>query len=631
MSDDCKDDNNNSSSSSSTKEDIPIISRMTNHDNDDDNDDDDAVVVDNEKDDDSKMESNANGISKNNEQQQVEQEVVVDVTEESTMDEITTTVNTTTTSSIVESIDADNSNTNDNHNDNNVCSSEEKLPVEDTPPKSVEASSVAGSATDTIYSEEEEDDTCCKSNNSPQNEMIQPTMVILPTKDDDDDDGSLVMKTIQAKWESMFAPSNDTTTTTTTTKLTSHEMLHQILNKYSSQMERYTLMEDDMANLQANIVSSAERESLLEQEVNTLRNIREENETKCNFLQNKLVEAQKSKASLENLKPLQAQIQQVTSDKNKLEASMDKLKKKCVERVKLAESALQEERKLNEDRKEKMREYVHQKSEELRASADANSGLQLELRETNDTLRQVKHKLDILTEQYTTSQVRNRELTRELQHMEKNKQQWMEMGETMEAELQKTTLQTEEHKNKRLTAKNELMSVLKKLEAEQAITAQLRDAIKFTFTPKALSQQQLLQEGLGELETEIVRLSKRLGKPTIMNGSNQTTDDTNDTTTTATNGTTPLKGSRRKSRMEVDVSRLLATLENETQKVSKGIMAFSVCVEQMHRMLDDSGDRTCVDLFTQLLLNTDQHRPLTQVPNEDDNNFEEGNFVQHKV
>ena len=300
--------------------------------------------------------------------------------------------------------------------------------------------------------------------------------------------------------------------------------------------------------------------------------------------------------------------------------------------MKLAESALQEERKLNEDRKEKMREYVHQKSEELRASADANSALQLELRETNDTLRQVKHKLDILTEQYTTSQVRNRELTRELQHMEKNKQQWMEMGETMEAELQKTTLQTEEHKNKRLTAKNELMSVLKKLETEQAISAQLRDAIKFTFTPKALSQQQLLQEGLSELETEIVRLSKRLGKPTIMNNSNQTSVDTDGTTTTSTNGTTPLKGSRRKSRLEVDISRLLATLENETQKVSKGIMAFSVCVEQMHRMLDDTGDRTCADLFTQLLLNsTNQHRPLTQISNEDDSNFEEGNFVQHKV
>ena len=54
-------------------------------------------------------------------------------------------------------------------------------------------------------------------------------MVILSTKDDDNDDGSLVMKTIQAMWESMFPPSNDTTNTK---KLTSHEMLHQILNKY---------------------------------------------------------------------------------------------------------------------------------------------------------------------------------------------------------------------------------------------------------------------------------------------------------------------------------------------------------------------------------------------------------------
>jgi len=199
----------------------------------------------------------------------------------------------------------------------------------------------------------------------------------------------------------------------------------------------------------------------------------------------------------------------------------------------------------------------------------------------------------------------------------------------MEAELQKTTMETEEHKHKRLTAKHELMTVLRKLEAEQAITAQLRDSVKFTFTPKALSQQQLLQEGLNELEAELIRLSKRLGKNTKIptNGVKHSSDgfDPNGSSKSP-------KSSKRKSRLEVDVTRLLSTLENETQKVSKGIMAFTGCVEQLHRMLDDSGDRTCVDVLTRLLQANQQHRPLAQSmsDNNDDENYEEGAFVQQR-
>ena len=58
----------------------------------------------------------------------------------------------------------------------------------------------------------------------------------------------------------------------------------------------------------------------------------------------------------------------------------------------------------------------------------------------------------------------------------------------------RSTQETEAHELERLRSKNELMGVLKKLEAEQAVCSRLKDSIKFTFTPKALSQQQLLSE-----------------------------------------------------------------------------------------------------------------------------------------
>jgi hypothetical protein len=79
--------------------------------------------------------------------------------------------------------------------------------------------------------------------------------------------------------------------------------------------------------------------------------------------------------------------------------------------------------------------------------------------------------------------------------------------------LSRSANETEEHKNKRLAAKHELMTVLRTLEVERDVSNKLRDSIKFTFTPKALSQQQLLKESLEEFEAQLLKLSQRLGKP----------------------------------------------------------------------------------------------------------------------
>jgi hypothetical protein len=87
------------------------------------------------------------------------------------------------------------------------------------------------------------------------------------------------------------------------------------------------------------------------------------------------------------------------------------------------------------------------------------------------------------------------------------------MGDQMNVKLSQRAQETETHKNKRLTVKQELMTVLETLEAEREVTSKLQDSIKFPFTPKALSQQQILKENLRDFEHELVRLSQRLGKP----------------------------------------------------------------------------------------------------------------------
>lgn len=385
--------------------------------------------------------------------------------------------------------------------------------------------------------------------------------------------------------------------------------------------------------------------SNVDNEVVKLRQGREDYERKEALLQNRLNEAKKkeaSKASLvsryetenanlkESLQKEQQDFVEVSEAKNKMEQSIEKLKKKCVERVKATEAALTEERNLNDERKRKMKIFVETKAEELRYAKSANDELRSELKETDDALHSVREKLEYMTKQYELASTRNRELLRDMNRMKKNSEQLHQLGDNLELELHRSAQETEEHKNKRLTAKHELMTVVRKLEAEQAVSEKLRDSVKFTFTPKALSQQQLLNEILHDFELELLKLSSRLGKPLPLtdntsnpsysngfdgnvsentNGSHANNEgdvavmniDNSTSSGTGTSGGMKRSGGRI-NRSEWDTARLLTNLENETQMVSKCIMSLTGAVEQLHGLLLDSGERTCVSAINDVFL-----------------------------
>lgn len=176
------------------------------------------------------------------------------------------------------------------------------------------------------------------------------------------------------------------------------------------------------------------------------------------------------------------------------------------------------------------------------------------------------------------------------------------MGDQMNVKLSQRAQETETHKNKRLTAKQELMTVLETLEAEREVTSKLQDSIKFTFTPKALSQQQILKENLRDFEHELIRLSQRLGKP--LPPSHDTPAETfalqNDDEDVDSEGGT----SGRRSRSQIDANHLLSNLEDETQRVSQCIMAMTANVERLHVLIAQSGERTCATLLSDLLAGT---------------------------
>jgi len=412
--------------------------------------------------------------------------------------------------------------------------------------------------------------------------------------------------------------------------------LHSIQEKYESSLSNNSNLEDKLEKTKASVLQITSSKALLEQEVSNLRASRDERERKVMVLQNRLNDAKKKEAQSaasagrllndnsnlqDTLDKTKLELSNTSSAKGKLENSLEKLKKKVVERIKLSESALVEERTLNEQRKKKMKTFVETKAEELRSAGLRNDKITAELKETSSALSTVRNKFSATSTELIRVQTRNRDLVREVNKMKKNSEQLHKAGDTLEMELHKSAQETEEHRSKRLAARDELMAMVEKLDAEQSVSERLKDSVKFTFTPKAISQQQLLTESLYDFEGTLLKLARRLGKPlpssplftgdcgddTVTDGSGGgiagvQAEDIN-TTKTTVGGAGSKKNGKRNTRSEWDTTRLLSNLESETQMVSKGIMALGNSVERLHLLLDDSGDRSCTSVINELFGN----------------------------
>mmetsp|Transcript_14406 Transcript_14406/g.21826 ORF Transcript_14406/g.21826 Transcript_14406/m.21826 type:complete len:632 (+) Transcript_14406:215-2110(+) len=409
------------------------------------------------------------------------------------------------------------------------------------------------------------------------------------------------------------------------------------IESYKAKLSEYSHMEDEIGRLQTNVSQIMASKLSLEQEVSSLRSWREEYEHNTAILSNRLNEAKKKEATKsttasrleadntslkEQVASLQSQLESSKKAKDKTESTMEKLKKKCIERIQLTEAALVEEQNLNEERKKKMKVFVETKAEELRSAKSTNDELRSDLNKTSEALNHVRTKLHHMTEMYDSTSNKNRELIREITRIKKNTEQLHNLGSNLELELHKSAQETEEHKQKRNTAKHELMTMLRKLEAEQCVSEKLRDSIKFTFTPKALSQQQLLCESLDDLERELLKLSRKLGKPLparTTSGSHEAAEGQESATSggNSENSSNGKKNVKANTRSEWDTTRLLSNLEHETQLVSKEIMALNSSVERLHMLLDDSGEKNCVstlnELFSVMASNSGSSVPVTTV------------------
>jgi chromosome segregation ATPase len=236
-----------------------------------------------------------------------------------------------------------------------------------------------------------------------------------------------------------------------------------------------------------------------------------------------------------------------------------------------------------------MKVFIETKQEEIRLGKVQTDELTAELEQTNRLLREQTSRWKQLHAQWAQSQTRNRELQRDLNRIKKDSDDMHKIGDKMEMKLSRSAQETEEHKTKRLTAKHELMTVLRTLEGEREVSCKLRDSIKFTFTPKALSQQQLLKESLQEFEVELQNLSGRLGRPylsptdppNLFSADDSADGQTNDVASVTNDEDADEAESVLKNKSAIDSTHLISNLENETPRVSQSWhlrLASSACM-----------------------------------------------------
>jgi hypothetical protein len=384
-------------------------------------------------------------------------------------------------------------------------------------------------------------------------------------------------------------------------------------------------VEEDLKVLRVSMMAVVSDKAHLELELAKLRLARDEHERKEIVLSNRLNAAKKKESVKANLaeqfeeeaKELRAEL---ATTQEKLKKSQDALEKNeqelrktredLTKRVSVADTALADERRLNEDRKRKMKVFIETKQEEIRLGKVQTDELTAELEQTNRLLREQTSRWKQLHAQWVQSQTRNRELQRDLNRIKKDSDDIHKIGDKMEMKLSRSAQETEEHKNKRLTAKHELMTVLRTLEGEREVSSKLRDSLKFTFTPKALSQQQLLKESLQEFEAELQNLSRRLGKPYLPPTDSPNFFSTDDSSDAQADGIASVRNdedgddaeSVLKNRSAIDSTHLISNLENETQRVSQCIMALTSSIERMHALLEGNGTQTCFTALTGLLV-----------------------------
>lgn len=309
---------------------------------------------------------------------------------------------------------------------------------------------------------------------------------------------------------------------------------------------------------------------------------------------------------------LQTQLEEVTKQLTITTVESDHHKKKMLgwksayeQKTKHLKALLENERMLNSERKQKMKGFVEAKTEEVRQAKADNISLQTELDQTTRSLKDLNQRYKQLHGQWVQSQTRNRELQRDLAKTKVESEKMSKAGGTLEAKLTKSAKEMENHKTKRLQAKNELMSVIAQLESEKDVNSRLRDYIKSTILPRAISQQQSMRENISDYQSSFEKMATRLGRELPPPSQRNTNSQEMMVTSSAENIQQTFLVS------DINTARILSKVEEEMQRVTQHINDSNAIARQLNQMLDSPMTRGCVGALQDMFLASPHHVPST--------------------
>eukprot|EP00980_Cylindrotheca_fusiformis_P014456 scaffold3857_cov127-Cylindrotheca_fusiformis.AAC.13 len=364
--------------------------------------------------------------------------------------------------------------------------------------------------------------------------------------------------------------------------------------------------EEQIGQLRAKIEALTTSENKMQEEMVVIREERDEQARRLSSYTTRLNEAKKNEAVKVNaadhyeskvddlnaqLKETRDEMAQIKFERDRYKKELGNWKKYAEQRTTQLEGQLQREKKLNDERKRKMRFFVESKTEEVRSTKAENVSLQDELDQTTRSLKDFNQRYKQLHSQWVQSQTRNRELQRDVAKTKNDSEKMSKVGGTLEAKLLRSASEIEDHKNKRMAAKNELMAVIAQLEAEKKASNRLKEYVKSTFTPKVQSQQQMLQEKLEHFDAGLKQLATRFGRelPTTRKRNGQPNADS-ETSPKTTNATVGIQSKI----SDASTVRILTKLEEETQRVNQHIAKVSTNVDQLQNLLVAPSTKGCV-------------------------------------
>ncbi|CAJ1970285.1 unnamed protein product [Cylindrotheca closterium] len=406
-----------------------------------------------------------------------------------------------------------------------------------------------------------------------------------------------LIEDLNSKLQTEMSKRQDSETTAKKTK----EKLDKVAEQFNALQ---TTSKERLLQMKGAIDKLMQSNKKMEEEIIGIREERDEQGRRLSSNTTQLHEAKKNAAIKVNaaehyelkmneldaeLKQTKDKMAQIKFERDRFRKELGNWKKYAEDRNKQLEGQLKHEKKLNEERKRRMKFFVEAKTEEARSSNVDNVSLQAELDQTTRSLKDFNQRYKQLHSQWVQAQTRNRELQRDMAKMKNDSEKMSKVGGTLEAKLSRYSNEIEDHKSKRLAAKNELMTVIAKLEEEKKASARVKDFVKGTIIPKVLLQHQVLQESADHFEGGIRQLALRFGREfsSLRRKSNGKPDPLSDWKPKTLEEIQAMIG-------DANTARILSKLEDETQRVNEQVSNVSTSAGQLESLLVAPTTKGCV-------------------------------------